>query len=340
VGYFTTRIDDGQAILLVLLVPLLSLGHGDTENMSSPVRVAVIGVGHLGSRHAEIYATMADVRLVAVCDTNPEKAKTIAQKLNCLAVTDHRELLGKIDAASLAVPTQAHAAVGRELLAGGAHLLIEKPIAATLAQAKMLIRTAAKARRLLQVGHVERFNAAIGTALSRLKRPRFIEVHRLSTYPFRGTDVSVVLDLMIHDLDLLLALVRSPIQRLDAVGVAVLSKSEDIANARLRFSSGCVANLTASRISDGATRRIRVFTKDSYLSIDYQAQTVELAQKTLNQIQRIELPVNRRPPLQEELAAFIQSVKTGCAPLVSGEDGAAALALALRIERTMRKNGK
>ncbi len=300
------------------------------------VRIAVIGVGHLGSRHAEIYASMPDVRLVAVCDTNAERAATVAAKLGCRAETDITRLAGEIDAASIAVPTQAHASTAMPLLKRGIAVLVEKPIAATLPQAQALVRAAAAGRALLQVGHVERFNAAIGAAMERLKQPRFIEVHRLSPYPFRGTDVSVILDLMIHDLDLLLAIVRSPVKRLDSVGVAVLSPSADIANARLRFASGCVANLTASRISDGVTRRIRVFTEDSYLSIDYQAQTVELAKKEGKGITRIELPVNRRPPLQEELAAFVHSVRTGSPPLVSGKDGAEALALALRIERGMK----
>jgi predicted dehydrogenase len=205
------------------------------------------------------------------------------------------------------------------------------------------------------VGHVERFNAAIHAALARLRHPRFIEVHRLSPYPVRpstgsgragvpskvearGTDVSVVLDVMIHDLDLLLALVRSPVARVAALGVPVLSKSEDIANARLEFASGCVANLTASRISDDAIRRIRVFQQDSYLSIDYKAQTVELAQRDGRGIRRVHLPVMRREPLQEELAAFIRSVRSKRPPPVTGADGRAALALALRIEQTMRRH--
>jgi predicted dehydrogenase len=257
--------------------------------------------------------------------------------LGCEAFTRHSLLAGKIDAASIAVPTQSHASIGLSLLRRGVHLLIEKPIAASLPQARLLVRAAANSRCLLQIGHVERFNAAIQTAMKKLRHPRFIEVHRLGAYPFRGTDVSVVLDLMIHDLDMLLALVRSPVRRLDAVGVPVLSATEDIANARLRFASGCVANLTASRISDGATRRIRVFTRESYLSIDYQAQTVELAQKRSSQIRRVDLPVNRRPPLQEELAAFVRCVRTGRKPLVSGKEGLAALALALQIERAMRR---
>ena len=305
--------------------------------MPRSLRVGVVGVGHLGARHAQIYASMPGVRLVAVCDIDAQRAKTLGRTLRCQALTDYRRLAGLVDAASLAVPSSRHAAIGQNLLAHGIHLLIEKPLATRLADADWLLRTAARKRLTLQVGHVERFNAAIHTAIARLSHPRFIEVHRLSPYPFRGTDVSVILDVMIHDLDLLLALVRSTVRRVDAVGVSALSTSEDIANARLVFASGCVANLTASRISDESIRRIRVFQEDSYLSIDSKAQTVELAQKRGRTIHRVHLPVNQRPPLQEELAAFVRCVVTHRPPLVTGADGRAALALALRIEQTMRR---
>ena len=280
---------------------------------------------------------MPQVRLAAVCDIDAKRATRLAQTLRCAACTDYHDVLGAVDAVSLAVPTSLHAAIGLTLLAHGIHVLIEKPIATTLSQADALIQAAQRKGVILQVGHVERFNAAIHTAMMHLRHPRFIEVHRLSPYPFRGTDVSVVLDVMIHDLDLMLALVRSPVRRLAALGVPVLSKGEDIANARVEFASGCVANLTASRISDEAIRRIRVFQEDSYLSIDYQAQTVELARKTRHTIHRVNLPVNKRPPLQDELTSFVRSIMTDRPPVVSGADGRAALALALRIEQTMRR---
>ncbi len=301
------------------------------------LRVGVVGVGHLGSRHAQIYAKMAGVRLVAVCDRDAAKAAAVAAATGCEAVTDYRGLFGQVDAISLAVPTSLHAALGRPLLAHGIHLLIEKPIATTLAEADGLIREARKRRCLLQIGHVERFNAALHAAMRHLTHPRFIEIHRLSPYPFRGTDVSVVLDVMVHDLDLLLWLVRSRLTRIDALGVPVLSASEDIANARLRFASGCVVNLTASRISEEPIRRIRVFQEDRYLSIDYKEQTVELARVANRRVHRVHLPVNKRPPLQDELASFIQAVTHRRAPAVSGADGRAALALALRIEQAMRR---
>ncbi len=306
--------------------------------MSTSLRVGVVGVGHAGSQHARIYAHMAGVRLTAVCDIDRERARRVAGELGCEALTDARALAERVDAASLAIPTRLHGAVGRQLLTAGIHLLIEKPITTTLAEADALIRIAARRRLILQVGHVERFNAAIHAALDRLRDPRFIEVHRLSPYPFRSLDVSVVLDVMIHDLDLILALVQSRLSRVEAVGVPVLSKSEDIANARLTFASGCIAAVTASRISDETVRRIRVFQEDSYLSIDYKAQTVELARKTATAIQRVHLPVNRRPPLQEELASFIQAVVRKHPALVPGEAGRDALALALRIEQAMRRS--
>lgn len=302
-----------------------------------PVRIGVVGVGHLGSRHAQLYAAMPHVRLAALCDVDRKRVKPLAKALHCSACTDFRQLVGRVDAVSLAVPTSLHASIGLELLEHGIHLLIEKPIASTRAEADALIRLAARRRCILQIGHVERFNAAIHAATKYLTHPRFIEVHRLSPYPFRGTDVSVVLDVMIHDLDLILDLVRSPVKHVDALGIPVLSSSEDIANARLQFTSGCVANLTASRISDESIRRIRVFQEDNYLSIDYKAQTVELAHKTKRTIRRVNLPVNQRPPLEDELAAFIHSVMTHSRPRVSGIEARAALALALRIEQTMRR---
>ena len=302
------------------------------------LRVGVVGVGHLGSRHAAIYAGMPGVRLSAVCDIEAKRAAKIARTAGCQSTTDYRDLLESVDAVSLAVPTSLHGSIGLEFLRHGVPVLIEKPLATTLAEANALIRAAARTRAVLQVGHVERFNAAIEAARTYLKHPRFIEVHRLSPYPFRGTDVSVILDVMIHDLDMLLLLVHSPVQRVSALGVPVLSPSEDIANARLEFGSGCVANLTASRISDESVRRIRVFQEDSYLSIDYKAQTVELAHKRGRTIRRVQLPVNQRPPLQDELASFIDAVQDHRRPPVSGADGRAALALALRIEQTMRRH--
>ena len=330
-----------------------------------PVRVAVVGVGSIGSLHAKIYAQLPQVaQLVAVCDVNQARAQEVAQQAGCAAVTDFRALIGQVEAVSLAVPTSLHHPVGVELLKAGLHVLIEKPIAASLQEADELLAAAEGRGLIVQVGHIERFNAALKTAATYLTHPRFIEAHRLSPYPLRpstrpeqgeaasrgslrtvpstvegrGTDVSVVLDVMIHDLDLVLALVRESPTSVEALGVPVLSASEDIANARVVFPSGCVANLTASRVSDETLRRIRVFQEDCYLSIDYKGQAVELARKVGLKIERQQLPVTPRPPLEEELESFLQSVRSNSHPLVSGREAREALALALRIEEAMRNS--
>ena len=297
----------------------------------------MVGVGHVGSLHAKVYATLSQAKLVAVCDINPQRAQAVARKYGCQAATEVRHLLGRVDAASVAVPTNQHYAVAKALLSAGIPVLIEKPITTTLSQADALLALARRHRLTLQVGHIERFNAAIQKAQAYLTHPRFIEAHRLSPYPHRSTDVSVVLDVMIHDLDLVLALVRTPPSRIDALGVPVLSGSEDIANVRLVFPTGCVANLTASRVSDETMRRIRIFQEDCYLSIDYQHQTVELARNVGGAIRRQAFPVRRRPPLNDELAAFLSAVRMNRRPVVTGEEAREALALALKIERVMRR---
>ncbi|MBI4353902.1 MAG: Gfo/Idh/MocA family oxidoreductase [Candidatus Omnitrophica bacterium] len=303
----------------------------------STVRVAVVGVGHVGALHAQIYATLPHVKLVAVCDLDQAKAQALATQLGCQAVASPGELKGLAEAASVATPTSSHATVGKQLLEAGLHVLMEKPLAESLEGADQLIDLARRRRVSLQVGHIERFNSAIQEAKRHLTHPRFIEVHRLSPYPFRGLDVSVILDVMIHDLDLVLDVVGTTPSRIDAVGVSVLSQSEDIANARLTFPTGCVANLTASRVSDETLRRFRVFQEDGYMSIDSKDQSVELARKVDHTIRRETLPVDRRPPLNEELAAFLHAVRTSTPPLIPGEAGRQALALALDIERAMRQ---
>lgn len=305
-----------------------------------PIRVAVVGVGYVGSLHAQVYAKLPGARLMAVCDTNRKRAREMARRFHCQSTSGIRDLVGLVDAVSVSVPTSLHHAVSKALLEAGLHVLIEKPIATTLSQADELLSLAKRKHLILQVGHIERFNAAIQAAKAYLTHPRFIEAHRLSPYPFRGTDVSVTLDVMIHDLDLVLALVRSQPIQIDALGVPVLSRTEDIANARLVFASGCVANLTASRVSDESIRRIRLFQEDCYLSIDYKRQNVELARKVRTAIRRRNLTVKRRPPLDEELAAFLHAVQTNRRPLVSGEEAREALALALAIEQAMRRSSR
>ena len=305
---------------------------------SSPIRVGVVGVGAIGALHARIYARFPRLaKLVAVYDVDAARAKSVARQVGCRVARRFEDLVSQVQAASVCVPTSRHHTVGTALLEHGIPVLIEKPIAATLKEADDLLARAARRRLVLQVGHLERFNAAIQAAQQYLTRPRFIEAHRLSPYPFRGTDVSVVLDLMIHDLDLVLSLVKTQPGRIDALGVAVLSGSEDIANARLVFPTGCVANLTASRVSDETIRRIRLFQEDGYLSIDYHRQTAELARKLGRAIRRRTLSVKRRQPLDDQLVSFLKAVRTGERPLVSGTDAREALALALKIEQTMRR---
>ncbi len=301
------------------------------------LKVGVVGVGHVGSLHAKIYASLPTAELVGICDIHPTTAQRVGTLFRCRSVTDYRELLPHVQAVSLAAPTSLHYAIGRDCLQHGRHLLIEKPVATSLAEADELVQLADARRLTLQVGHVERFNAAIQQASRLLTRPRFIESHRLSPYTVRGTDVSVVLDLMIHDLDVVLAFVRSEVTRVEAVGVSVLSASADLASARLTFAEGAVANLTASRVSEEALRKIRIFQDDAYLSIDYLAQEIRSARKVNSQITRETLPITRVQPLEEELKAFVEAIQTGRPPMVSGRAGREALALALQIESAMRR---
>jgi predicted dehydrogenase len=239
----------------------------------------------------------------------------------------------------VATPTNTHYEIAKELLAGGKHLLVEKPIAENTPHASELAKIAAQKGVILQVGHVERFNPVLAALEARLTHPRFIEAHRLSPYPDRSTDIGVVLDLMIHDLEIILHLVRSPIQNIDAVGVPVLSRSEDIANARLRFEDGCVANITSSRISPERMRKIRVFQEDAYLSLDYQNQSGEIYRRVDGKIARSEVEIEHGEPLKRQLAAFIECARTGRQPKVSGFQAAAALELAVEITKRIASSG-
>jgi predicted dehydrogenase len=303
------------------------------ERVVKKLRVGVVGVGHIGKNHARLYAALPSVEFTAIFDTDPVVAEQRASEHGVKAASSLEEFAEQIDAASIATPTSTHFEIGRELLARGKHLLVEKPITDNTAQATELAELAAKRGLVLQVGHVERFNPVLGALEKRLTNPRFIEAHRLSPYPNRSTDISVVLDLMIHDLEIILHLVRSPVQNIDAVGVPVLSRGEDIANARLRFENGCVANITSSRISPEQMRKIRVFQEDVYLSLDYQNQTGEMYRRTAEGLKREEVEIEREEPLKRELTAFIECAATGHAPKVSGFQGAAALELAVEITR-------
>jgi predicted dehydrogenase len=297
------------------------------------LRIGVVGVGHIGSNHARIYSELRNAELVAILDIDPARADEIGEKYKAKAVASLNEFAGMIDAASVATPTSAHFSIARDLLAQGKHLLIEKPITEKTSDARDLAQVAAEKRLVLQVGHVERFNPVLSALEQRLSHPRFIEAHRLSPYPNRSTEIGVVLDLMIHDLEIILHLVDSTLENIDAVGVPVLSRGEDIANARLRFASGCIANVTSSRISPERMRKIRVFQEDAYLSLDYQGQSGEIYRRVDGQITREPVAIEKEEPLRQQLASFVDCALTGGEPRVSGSHAAAALELAVEITR-------
>ncbi len=300
------------------------------------IRTGVIGVGHLGQHHARLYAGLAGSTLVGVMDTNPERARSIAERYGARVFFDQEQLLKEVDAVSVAVPTTAHYAVAKACLEAGRHVLVEKPIAVTPGEARDLVELARKRGCLLQVGHIERFNPVMQAVRSRIGRPGFIECHRLSPFGERGTDVDVVLDLMIHDLDLVLSFQLGPVEEIRAAGVPVLSPNIDIANARIVFAGGCVANLTSSRVSLNRMRRLRVFQRDSYVSIDFSTRQGMICRRRVKPGERPTLDIEHvqgtdEEPLKLQLEAFLQAVSTGGRPAVSGEDGAAALELAHRI---------
>ncbi len=299
--------------------------------MSQKVKVGVAGVGHMGKEHARIYAELAEAELVGVHDSNPETARKIAAKCRTRAFASLAEMVEAVDAASIVTTTMTHLAIAEPFLRRGKHVLVEKPMAMDTAEARKLVDLAEKHGAKLAVGHVERFNPVLAALEERLGRPRFIEAHRLSPYPGRSTDIGVVMDLMIHDLEIILHLVRSPVTSVDAVGVPVLSKGEDIANARIRFANGCVANLTTSRISPEKLRKIRVFQDDAYLSLDYMKQEGEIYKRLEGKITRDKIPVMKGEPLKNQLAEFVMNVRENTDPRVAGAHGFEALKLASQI---------
>jgi predicted dehydrogenase len=303
------------------------------------LRVGVIGVGHIGSNHARLYAEIPSAEFAAIYDVDPARANAIAKKFGAKAAGSLDEFVEMVDAASIATPTNSHYEVARPLLERGKHLLIEKPITDNTAHASELTELAARNGLVLQVGHVERFNPVLSALEQHLTHPRFIEAHRLSPYPERSTDIGVVLDLMIHDLEIILHLVRSPVQSIDAVGVPVLSKGEDIANARIRFENGCVANVTSSRISPERMRKIRVFQEDAYLSLDYQNQSGEVYRRVDGRIARDKVQIEREEPLKRQLISFVECASTGRQPRVSGFQATAALELAVEITKRIASSG-
>jgi predicted dehydrogenase len=301
------------------------------------MRTAVIGVGYLGRFHAQKYASLAGSTLVGIADPSEAARSRVGAELSVPAHADYRELLGKVDAVSIVTPTPSHYETAKAFLEAGAHVLVEKPMTVTVAEAESLIGVARQARRILQVGHLERFNSAVQAVQPVLKSPRFIESARLAPFKQRGTDVNVVLDLMIHDIDLILSIVRSPVVSVDAIGSSVFSGETDIANARLRFANGCVANATASRVSLKTERKLRLFQDDAYISIDLQQKILTVIRKAgvgadgMPQVGIEENNFEQGDALKDEIGAFLHAAATGGAAQVSGEDGLLALRTAVSI---------
>jgi len=301
------------------------------------LRVAVVGVGHLGKEHARILAGLPGVELVGVADVNSEQAQAVGRRLGTPAYGDYWPLLNLVDAAVIAVPTSCHHAIAVEFLRRGIPLLIEKPIACNLEEADELVALAQEHGALLQVGHIQRFNPAFEALSQHPLQPKFVECERMGPFSGRSGDIGVVLDLMIHDLEVVLHLVRSPVKSVDAVGIAVLSKGEDIANARIRFENGCVANITASRISPEKMRKIRIFQQTAYVSLDYQNQTGEIYRLVDGAITRSPVEIEKDEPLKRELQSFVECSRRGGQPVVSGSEAAAALELAIEITELIKQ---
>jgi len=306
--------------------------------LTEKIRTAVIGVGYLGQFHAEKYAQLENAELVAVVDLDRERAAQVAEKVGARSCSDFREILGQVDAVSIVVPTQAHYEVAKAFLEKGVHVLLEKPITTTLAEADELIRIAAATKAVFQVGHLERFNPAVLALDGVVSKPGFIESIRIAPFKPRGTDVNVVLDLMIHDIDIIQNIVGSKPEQINSIGTPVFSEEEDIANARIQFANGCIANVTASRISLKSERKMRIFQPDAYISVDFQNKTFAVFRKGdgemfpgVPNITKEEHSFGQTDALKSEIEAFLDSIATGKPPVVSGEDGRQALETALKI---------
>jgi predicted dehydrogenase len=284
--------------------------------------------------------SIEDMELSSVVDVLPSRAAEIAKPYGAEALTDYRELFGKVDAVSLAAPTSEHGRIGLELLENGIDVLVEKPMTSTVEESSLLIESAARNRRILQAGHVERFNPVVRAAIDVATQPQFFEIHRLAVFTPRSLDIDVVLDLMIHDLDIVLSLVRSPVSEVRAVGIAVLSKKADIANARVEFEDGCVANFTASRVSFEKVRKLRFFQPSDYISVDYASQTGSMVSLRMGRVTERKLEPPTAEPLKLELESFVNCVRTRTRPIVGGEDGLRALELAMKINEQIARRSK
>jgi len=308
---------------------------------SSKIRVAVVGAGKMGTHHARALSKLSDVELVGVCDTNVWKAQLAAWQSNTVAVRDYKDVLGRVDAVIVAVPTPLHYEVGKAVLEAGAHCLIEKPLASSVDEAKELLALSEAKELILQVGHIERFNPAVLEAVKHIRDPRYITVERLGPYDPRMSHIGVVMDLMIHDLDILLTLVGSEVESIEALGANLLSGHEDIANVRVRFKTGCVADLTASRISLGKSRKLRAFQKDSYISLDYGNTALKVYRKkspvikSLKDVEYLSPKLSSTDPLRNEHQHFLDCIRHNRKPWPSGERGVEALKLALQISEEL-----
>jgi predicted dehydrogenase len=306
--------------------------------LTEKIRTAVVGVGYLGQFHAEKYAQLENAELVAVVDLDRDRARQVAEKVGARSCTDFREIIGEVDAVSIVVPTHSHYEVAKAFLEKGVHVLLEKPITTTLAEADELIRIAGAKKAVFQVGHLERFNPAVLALDGVVNNPGFIESIRIAPFKPRGTDVNVVLDLMIHDIDIIQNIVGSKAEHINSIGTPVFSDEEDIANARIQFANGCVANVTASRISLKSERKMRIFQPDAYISVDFQNKTFAVFRKGggemfpgVPNITKEEHSFGQTDALKSEIEAFLDSITTGKPPVVSGEDGRQALDTALKI---------
>jgi predicted dehydrogenase len=311
-------------------------------SINRKIRTAVVGVGYLGVFHAEKYAMLPDSELVAVVDIDLERAESVAVRLGTKAFTNHCDILGMVDAVSISVPTQYHFEVAKDFLLQGIGILLEKPITTTLEEADELIRIARETGAVLQVGHLERFNPVVMALAGILKEPRFIESIRIAPFKPRGTDVNVVLDLMIHDIDIIQNLINSPIVRIDSIGAPVFTEEEDIANARIQFENGCVANVTASRISLKSERRMRIFQSDAYITLDFQNKKIAVFRKGegemfpgIPNVAIDQRQLEQGDVLKTEIESFLESVANGTKPVVTGEDGRRALETALLINKKL-----
>ena len=306
--------------------------------MNDKIKTAVIGVGHLGQAHARVHDSLEQSELVAVCDINESQGRAIAERYATRYIRDYRELLDQVEAVSIATPTINHHEIALPFLEAGVHVLVEKPIARTLEEADEMISVAESKNLILQVGHIERFNPAVVALSARIERPRFFEAHRMAVFTPRSLDIDVVMDLMVHELDIIASLVKSEVVKLDAVGVPILTPRIDLANARLEFAGGCVANITASRVSGERLRKLRVFQPNEYYSLDYTEQQVAMLKLTppknagdLPEISALGLQIEKREPLLAEIESFIATVQSQTPPAVSGAEGRRALALAIEV---------